>query len=123
MEEFRPIKEFPGYFVSNQGAVRKGAECPTCHHGGRVLRQFEQQDGTFTVTLMGPNGRQANRHVHRLVGLAFLPNPKNHPYVKHKGSKQNNAPENLYWAMCPKRLTKDDLEFDPWEHSKPGSRY
>ena len=37
--------------------------------------------------------------VHRIVALAFIPNPLNHPLVHHKdGNKKNNCVDNLMWA-------------------------
>lgn len=45
------------------------------------------------------NGQQSSHSVHRLVALAYLPNPDNLPEVNHKDeNKQNNAVTNLEWC-------------------------
>ena len=63
---------------------------------GKLLKQHKNKYGYLTV----PLGRShACMTVHRLVGLAFLPNPDNKPQINHKdGDKTNNKLENLEWA-------------------------
>lgn len=52
----------------------------------------------FTVMLY--KDRRAKRFtVHRLVALAFIPNPENKPQINHKdGDRTNNSVDNLEWV-------------------------
>jgi len=63
-----------------------------------VLKQFKNKWGYPMATLQ-KDGFARNCSVHRLVAIAFIPNPENKPQVNHKdGDKTNNNKDNLEWA-------------------------
>jgi hypothetical protein len=50
---------------------------------------------------VGPyiNGSNRSRSVHRLVALAWIPNPNNYPQINHiSGIRNDNRIENLEWV-------------------------
>lgn len=47
------------------------------------------------------DGKRYEYQVGRLVAMAFIPNPKNKPKIRHiDGNKLNNNVENIAWATC-----------------------
>lgn len=97
-EVWKDIEGYEGlYQVSNLGRVRS---LNYLHTGQmRVLKQcFYDRKGYLGVNLY-KNGKSKHPKVHRLVAIAFIPNPLNLPCINHKDeNKENNCVENLEWC-------------------------
>lgn len=78
------------YSVSDNGEVRNDKT-------NKILSQRTQQ-GYKHVTLT-INKKPKSFRVHRLVAIAYIPNPENKPYVNHlDGCRSNNIVSNLEWC-------------------------
>ena len=81
------------YEVSTQGEIR-------AKKTQKILKPFLRNGGYKTVTLC-KNGIKKHYAIHRLVALAFIPNPNNKPMVNHiDGCKLTNTTCNLEWVTC-----------------------
>ena len=95
-EEWRPVVGYEGYYeVSNYGNVRS---VPRFRNKGTLLKPSLDSHGYFMADLWKNNQRK-KIGVHRLVGMAFIPNPENLPYINHKDENpKNNFIGNLEWC-------------------------
>ena len=91
-EEWRKIKGFENYYVSNLGRVKNSK--------GKILKSRKERKNVEYIRVgLYKNGKLKNIPVHRLVALMFIPNPKNKPVVNHKNEiKHDNRVENLEWV-------------------------
>lgn len=104
-EIWRDVKDFEGlYQVSNLGRVRslpryvKASKGGTYLKEGCIMRQFELR-GHYLQVHLSKDGKKKDMKVHRLVAMAFIPNPDNLPQINHKDyDRQNNRLENLEWC-------------------------
>lgn len=85
------IPGFPKYYACENGEIWS-------EKTKRFLKKNITKEGYFRVGLT--LGLETRQHlVHRLIALAFIPNPENYPIVNHKDeNKQNNVPSNLEWC-------------------------
>lgn len=91
MMEWRKIKNFENYSVSNDGKVRNDIT-------GGVLKPCSSKLG-YRYVNPSQNGEVKKLYVHRLVADAFIPNPHKKCQVNHiNGVKTDNRVENLEWC-------------------------
>jgi hypothetical protein len=89
VEEWKPVKGFPGYDVSSCGRVRRG---------DLMLIQGTKETGYRRVSLT-KNGKQFRRYAHVLVAEAFVGSRPDGTEVNHiDGNKANNTPANLEYV-------------------------
>lgn len=90
-EIWRMIPGYEGlYEVSNFGRVRSFLR-------GKI-RKLSNENGYMRIILY-KNGSIKKFNVHRLVAMAFIPNPDNLPCINHKDeNKSNNHVDNLEWC-------------------------
>lgn len=89
METWKRIELNPKYEVSNFGRVRSP---------NKILNQTLDHNGYYYISIR--EGSKIHKiKTHRLVALAFTPNPLNKETVNHiNGIKTDNRVENLEWA-------------------------
>lgn len=90
-EEWKPIKDFDGYYISNFGRIysenKKG-----------FLSSHKDNCGYLHTTIYKSKKRYT-KLVHRFVAEAFVENPNGYKEVNHKDEdKNNNRADNLEWC-------------------------
>lgn len=98
LEEWRQIRGFPDYLISNCGRVKSLRRDYKYGSHGDIILKTNDRKGYRGVTLFR-DGKRYYKSVHRLVAEAFIPNPDNLPLVNHKDEdKTNNRVDNLEWC-------------------------
>lgn len=89
-EKWKKLSILPDeYKVSNFGRVRK-----KCAPGiYKILYAVDNGRQYYTVSI-----KHKKYYIHRLVALAFIPNPNNYPEIDHIDGKKSNYVKNLRWV-------------------------
>jgi len=91
MVQWRQIEEYENYEVSDNGMVRNNKT-------RKMLYGCVNSCGYLQICLSNNEKKRRTFPMHRLVALAFIPNPENKQYVRHHDSdNMNNIVSNLYW--------------------------
>ena len=110
-EIWRDIQGYEGlYQVSNLGRVKSLERvCPKKNGGSYYHKEKILCQGTrsrkgkgslgYKQVDLSKDSKRRTMAVHRLVAMAFIPNPKNLPMINHKDENpRNNEADNLEWC-------------------------
>lgn len=96
MKEWKNIKDFEHYQISNEGEVR--------NESGKILKPFMTNSGYLQVHLF-KDKKRTKKYIHRMVAESFVPNIGNLKEVNHlDGNKHNNVADNLQWCTRHENL-------------------
>jgi hypothetical protein len=109
-EIWRDVEGYKGYYqVSNLGNVRSLERTITTKRGYEFKCKAKTLQPTkargYQTLRLRKNQKYKSFLVHRLVAIAFLPNPEGKKEVNHiDGNKENNRLDNLEWATHQENL-------------------
>ena len=122
VEVWKPVKGYEGiYEVSDHARVRSLDRIARSKHRngksftrkvkGHIITQRVNNNGYMTVRL-SKDGESKIHLVHRLVAVAFVPNPYELPFVNHKDdTPKNNMPDNLEWCTNQYNVTYNNIQY------------
>lgn len=107
IEIWKDVLGYEGYYqISNLGNIRgidRKAKSKISRTGfrivkGKIISTHINKYGYLSVRLR-KNGLTKAFTIHRLVAIAFIPNPNNYPSINHiDENKLNNTVSNLEWC-------------------------
>lgn len=103
---WKSIKGYEGiYEINEHGQIKSVSRVRSNGKNGRgyktkekILKERLNRDGYYVVSLC-KNSKSNNKRIHRLIAIAFIPNPYNKLEVNHKnGVRSDYSIDNLEWV-------------------------
>ena len=92
----------PRYWINKEGQI-------TNKETGKTIKWLISRHGYYYCHLW-TNNRNRYIRMHRLLALAFIPNPNDYPLVRHLNDiKTDNRLENLAWGTMSENM-KDSIK-------------
>lgn len=105
MENWKDVVNYEGlYQVSDLGNLRNYSRKVSFGRGTRITKQIQiklylEKSKGYYIRSLSKNDKRKTFSIHRLVALAFIPNPENKREVNHiNGIKTDNTVSNLEWV-------------------------
>ncbi len=100
------ITEFPWLVVTKEGnIINYKGKVP------RVLKGHKDKNGYMSFNTRKRPEKAKTFIIHRLVALAFIPNPENKEFVDHKdGNRSNNNIGNLKWVTQKENMNTEQYK-------------
>lgn len=117
IEFYKPIENYNGYFISDEGNVYCNLGKGNRKNGKTVelyrLKPRPTKNGYLRVYMRNTEtDKREDKYIHRLVGEAFVPNdnPEVKTQINHKNFiRSKNHAENLEW-VSPKENTQYTID-------------
>lgn len=91
------ITDLP-YNISSFGNVERRGDVPYKHKSKKYVAPYSNNKGYLCINLY-KDSKVHKYQIHRLIALAFIPNPDNLPEINHiDGNPLNNSLANLEWC-------------------------
>ena len=89
----------PGYHVTRNGKVYSNKLVAWVRKSSFYTKSRNGRNCGYEYVVLHVDGRQKGFGVHKLVAMAYIPNPNNYPIVMHLDNNPlNNHIDNLQWG-------------------------